>query len=159
MLAVVLSGDAGLCGGAERVGVGGGELAGAGEEVVDDLELVVGVGGQQVAGLADEAAEDFGVAGGGGLRGLHEQAAAVAGGGAAADVAGPFEAVQDGGDAAGGEAELAGQVGGGQRPGPAGDVQSAHVGAVEAVPVGGGLVEPVDLGAQRAQATGDLGRE
>jgi hypothetical protein len=43
---------------AERVGVGGGELADAGEEVVEDQELVVGVGGQQVAGLADEAAED-----------------------------------------------------------------------------------------------------
>ena len=52
---------------AKRLGVGGGELADAGEEVVEEKELVVGVGGQQVAGPADEAAEDFGVAGGGGL--------------------------------------------------------------------------------------------
>src|SRR5262249_22316903 len=36
---------------AEGVGVGGGELPGAGEEVVDDGELIVGVGGQQFAGL------------------------------------------------------------------------------------------------------------
>src|SRR5690348_867397 len=38
----------------EGAGVGGGELAGAGEEVVDDGELVIGVAGQQLAGLADQ---------------------------------------------------------------------------------------------------------
>src|SRR5262249_55403773 len=48
---------------AEGAGVGGGELPGAGEEVVDDGELVVGVGGQQVGGGVDEVAEDFLVAG------------------------------------------------------------------------------------------------
>ena len=53
----------------------------------------------------DEVAEDFGVAGGGGLGGLDDLAAAVAGVGAAADIAGPLEAIEDGGDAAGGEAE------------------------------------------------------
>ena len=140
-------------------GVGGGELPGAVEEVANDLELVVGVGRQQVAGAADEVTEDFLVTGGGGAGGLHDLAAPVARVGPAADVAGSLEAVQDGGDAAGGEAELAGQVGGGQRAGLAEDVQRAHVGAVEAVPVGGGLVEAVDLRAQRAEAAGDLAGE
>ena len=90
---------------AEGVGVAGGELTGASEEVVDDLKLVICVGGEQFAGLADEVAEDLLVAGGGGCGGLDHKAAPVAGVGPAADVAGPFEAVQHGGDAAGGEAE------------------------------------------------------
>ena len=62
----------------EGVGVGGGELPGAVEEVADDLELVVGVGRQQVAGAADEVTEDFLVAGGSGLGDLYGLAAAVA---------------------------------------------------------------------------------
>jgi hypothetical protein len=66
-----------------------------------------------------------------------------------ADIPGLLQAVQDGGHAAGGEAEQAGQGGGGERAVPAEDVQGAHAGAVEAVVVGGGLVEPVDLRAQR----------
>src|SRR5262249_4492675 len=144
---------------ADGGGVGGGELAGAVEEVVDDLELVVGVGGQQVAGGADEVSEDFLVAGRGGVGGLHDLAAAVGGVGPAADVAGPLQAVEHGGDAAGGEAEQAGQGGGGRRAGPADDVQGPHVGAVQAVQVRGGLIEPVDLGAQRAEAADDLARE
>jgi hypothetical protein len=96
----------------EGVGVGGGELPGAVDEVVDDQELVVGIGSQEVAGGADKVAEDFLVPGGGGFSGLHDLAPPVAGIGLAADVAGPFEAVEDGGDASGGEAEQAGQGGG-----------------------------------------------
>ena len=56
----------------EGVGVAGGELPGAVEEVANDLELVVGVGRQQVAGGADEVAEDLGVAAAVGLGGLHD---------------------------------------------------------------------------------------
>ena len=44
----------------------------------------------------------------------------------------------------------------GARAGLADDVQGAHVGPVEAVPVGGHLVEAVDLRAQGAEAGGDL---
>src|SRR5215472_10137261 len=83
---------------AKFVGVGGGELAGAVEEVADHSELVVGVGGQQVAGLPDKAAEDFPVPGSGGLGDLHHLAAAVSWIGLAADIAGPLEPVQHGGD-------------------------------------------------------------
>ena len=144
---------------AEGVGVGGGELPDAVEEVADYQELVVGVVSEQVPGAADEVAEDFLVPGGGGLGGLHQLAAAVAGIGPPADVPGLLQAVQDGGHPAGGEAEQPGQGGGGERAGPAEDIQGAHVSAVEAVPVGGSLVEPVDLGAQRPEAADDLAEE
>src|SRR5262249_59952986 len=87
---------------AQGVGVGGGELPGAVEEVLDDPELVVGVGRQEIAGAADEAAEDLLVPCGGGLGGLHDLAAAVARVGPAADVAGSLKTVEDRGDAAGG---------------------------------------------------------
>jgi hypothetical protein len=145
--------------GGECIGVGGGELADAVQEVADHQELVVGVLSEEVAGAADEVAEDFLVPGGGGLGGLHQLAAAVAGIGPPADVPGLLQAVQDGGHPAGGEAEQPGQGGGGERAGPAEDVQGAHVSAVEAVPVGGGLVEPVDVGAQRPEAADDLAEE
>jgi hypothetical protein len=46
---------------------------------VDDLELVVGVGRYQLAGAVDEVAENLLVPGGGGLGGVHDLAAAVAG--------------------------------------------------------------------------------
>ena len=39
------------------------------------------------------------------------------------------------------------------------DVKRAHVGAVEAVTLGGRLVEAVDLGAQGAESAGDLAGE
>jgi hypothetical protein len=65
----------------------------------------------------DEVAENLLVPGGGGLGGVHDLAAAVTGVGLAADVASPLEAIEDRGDAAGGEAEQAGQGGGGQRAG------------------------------------------
>src|SRR4029077_11622453 len=107
----------------------------------------------------DEVSEDFLVPGGGGLGGFHELAAAIARIGPPAGVPRLLPAVHDGRDTAGGEAEQASQVGGSERPGPAEDVQCAHVGAVEAVPVRGGLVEPVDLRAQRPEATGDLAGE
>jgi hypothetical protein len=71
-------------------------------------------------------------------------------------IASPLEAIEDRGDAAGGEAEQAGQGGGGQRADLADDVQGAHVGPVEGVPVSGHLVEAVDLRAQGAEAGGDL---
>src|SRR5215470_17297428 len=144
---------------AEGVGVSGGELPGAVEEVVDHQELLVGIAGKEFIGFADEVAEYFLVTVGRGLGGLHHLAAAVAGGGPAADVACPLQAVEDRGDAAGGEAEQAGEVGWRQRPIAAEDVQRAHVGAVEAVPVGGGLIEPVDLGAQCPQAAEHLAWE
>src|SRR5215470_4100960 len=99
-----------MAGAAEGIGVAGGELPGAVQEVLDDQELLVGVDSEHGAGLADEVAEHFLVARGGGLGGLHDLAAAVAGVGAAADVAGPLEAVEDGGDSAGGKSELAGQI-------------------------------------------------
>src|SRR5215475_2895824 len=140
----------------EGICVVGGELPGPAEEIVDDLELVVGIGRQQLAGAVDEAAKNLLIAGGGGLGGVHDLAAAVTGIGLAADIASPLEAIEDRGDAAGSEAEQAGQGGGGQRAGLADDVQGAHVGPVQAVPVGGHLVEAVDLGAQRAEAGGDL---
>ena len=70
---------------AEAVGVGGGELPCAVEEVADHGELVIGEGGQKVAGLPDEVAEDLPVPAGGGLGDLHHLAAAVGGVGLAAD--------------------------------------------------------------------------
>ena len=143
----------------EGIGVGGGELPDAVEEVADHQELVVGIAGEEVPGGADEVSEDFLVPGGRDLGGLHHLAAAVAGIGPAADVPGLLQAVQDGSDTAGGEAEQAGQGGRGERAGPAEDVQGAHVGAVEAIPVGRGLIEPVDLGAQRPEAADDLARK
>jgi hypothetical protein len=95
----------------EGVCVVGGELPGPVEEVVDDLELVVAVGRQQLAGAVDEVAEDLLIPGGGGLGGVHDLAAAVTGVGLAADVASPLEAIEDRGDAAGSEAEQAGLAG------------------------------------------------
>ena len=146
-------------GAGEGIGVGGGELADTVQEVADHQELIVGVAGEEVAGATDEVAEDFLVPGGGGLGGLYQLAAAVAGIGPPADVPGLLQPIKDGGHPAGGEAEQPGQGGGGQRSGPAEDVQGAHVGAVQAVPVCCGLVEPVDLRAQRPEAVGDLAGE
>jgi hypothetical protein len=72
----------------EPVGVGGGELPGAVDEVLDDHELVVGVGSQEVVSAADKVAEEFLAPGGGDFGDLHDLAPPVAGIGLAADVAG-----------------------------------------------------------------------
>ena len=55
---------------AKGVCIGAGELPGPDQEVVDDLELVVGVARHELAGAADEVAEDLLIPCGGRLAGL-----------------------------------------------------------------------------------------
>jgi hypothetical protein len=100
---------------------------------------------------AGELAEHLAVALGGLGRLFDEQSAPVPRVGDPADVPRPFQAIDDRRDASGGEPDPAGQLRRGQRPELPDDIQAAHVGGVEAIPIRRDVVEQIDLGAQRPE--------
>ena len=90
---------------------------------------------------------------------LHDHLAAVVRVGDAAQVAEPFETDQHRGDTPRGQAERGSQLAGGGRPLRHEDLHAPEVGAVDAQPLCGELVESVDAGLVGLHLLGQLGLE
>ena len=115
------------------------------KEVPDHGKLGVGVRGGELLGAPDQLPEDLGVALGGQLGWHHDHPSAIAWVGPASDVAGALKVIDHGRDPACGETQGLGQLRGSQPAGAPDDFQAMKVCTVQRVTIGRKPVQPVDL--------------
>ncbi len=118
---------------------------------------MVAVGSGEVHGRSNQPAKNGLIALPGCLCHLYHQPSSIDGVSPAVGVASPLEPVNDGGNPTGGEPQRAGEVGRRQRPLTPDHVESAHVGPVQPVQLGGDLIKVVHLAAEVAEAGDDIG--